>query len=186
MTVSSLFGPHRPSQSSSRQTSPDNKAPQGPRRPRLSSFRCNCQIAVEAEAPEPDDVFATQAPRRIAIVLNLVRLALGRRANRSAPASRQGRELVEFARKPRVPRFRSNAVAPSVGGYVGKPPRRVKRFFKKSARRANQRAQMARLRGVAATLTATRRTTSAPAAARRATPCDRRRATCRRGARRSG
>jgi hypothetical protein len=32
----------------------------------------------EAEAPEPDDALATQAPRKIAIVLNLVRLALGK------------------------------------------------------------------------------------------------------------
>ena len=56
--------------SSSRQTNPNNKAPQGPRRPRLSSFRCNCQIATrKASAPPvwiPTATAGARRPARIA------------------------------------------------------------------------------------------------------------------------
>jgi hypothetical protein len=75
---------------------------------------------------------ATHAPQRISSRSISFQPALGKRANRPAPACQQGRELEEFARKPRGPHIRSNADAPSACGDIGKPSRRVKRFFEKT------------------------------------------------------
>jgi hypothetical protein len=46
------------------QPNPNNRSPQGPRRPRLSSFRCNCQTAIKAEASEPDSPAGAIRPQR--------------------------------------------------------------------------------------------------------------------------
>jgi hypothetical protein len=115
VTVSSLFGPHRLSLSSSRQTNPDNKAPQGPRRPRLSSFRCNCQIAGK---PRRKPEFCGKAANRDD-------------RNRPAPASQQGGALLEFVPKSRrrAGRHSATAVGPAdiCGRVLG-----VKLFLQKS------------------------------------------------------
>ena len=169
--------------SSSRQTNPNNKAPQGPRRPRLSSFRCNCQIAHRGRSPG-------------------ARRSRSRRMRRHPSRRARSRsdwpwENVRTAPPPHLsweeslkssPENRGASLPLERGCAVG-----VRRYrealatcqtlFQKSRVRAFTRAQMTRRRNV---VTATPRTPSAAAAARGARPCDRRRATCRRGAKRSG
>jgi len=103
----------RPARSSRRKTNPNNKAPLGPRRPRLSSFRCNCQIAFRGRSPEARRTPSRRRRRNETVALDLFQLRPDTQCEplRPPPLSREESSKIRpNAAGPSLPLERSSAV----------------------------------------------------------------------------